>query len=111
MPVINGKFYMNPTAGAALERARTAESDAASEDRQGAERQRDSRGRFVPPGRVHRVEIEAADGGFVAHLHRQPPDAQQASSLSGGVPPHPTTHVFSNHQDLVQFLREELGAR
>lgn len=111
MPIINGKFYMNPAAGAALERARTAEIEGASEKHDGAERQRDSRGRFVPPGPVHRVEIEAADGGYVAHVHRQPPEAQQASPLPGGLPPHPTTHVFSNHQDLVQFLRDELGAR
>lgn len=84
-------------------------------------------------GPIHRVEIEAAElvpshsgrasRGFVARVHRA--SAQPDDSFAGpryGAPgtdgwrsaspasmPPPETHVFSDHRDLVEFLRDELA--
>lgn len=148
MPFIRGRYHINPIAGAALEAAREAEealaaregSDGgagphskASADGQGAEQ--------AAQGRIHRVEIEAAEvvpshsgrgqGGFVARIHRASDVAgpsgapagdygfaaspASAAVRSSGVRAHgsgdagePTeTHVFTNHQDLADFLRDE----
>ncbi len=78
---------------------------------------------------VHHVEIEATEAvpshsgratrGFIARIHRslpQPPApaghgaslAYERSSPSGPALK-PETHVFSNHGDLLNFLRDELS--
>ena len=111
MPMIHGRYYMNPAMGAAVERARAAEES--PEDGADGESQRDAHGRFVAPGAVHHVEIEVADGGYLARLHRHPQSRQesenQSAPLHGGLPPRPSSHVFTDHHDLVEFLRSELG--
>ena len=100
MPVIAGRYYMNPAHGAEIERARQAEED---------ERMGGARGKAV-----HRVEIECADGGYVARLHRGPEQGagrDEEGRFKPGESPavRPSVHVFTNHNDLVDFLREELG--
>ena len=106
MPVIHGRYYMNPAMGAAVERARTAEEPTA--DGEQAQPQRDAHGQFVAPGAVHHVEIGVADGGYLARLHRHPQGDQESAPAHGGQPPHPSSHVFTDHHDLVEFLRSEL---
>ena len=109
MPMIHGRYYMNPAMGAAVERARAAEDAPASEDGENAEPQRDGQGRFVAPGAVHHIEIEVADGGYLARLHHQPQGGRESGPVHGGLPPRPSSHVFTDHNDLVEFLRNELG--
>jgi hypothetical protein len=84
-------------------------------------------------GPVHRVEIEAAEvvpnhsgraaRGFVARIHHAPPvpdastnadgDADDwrdpDSSSAAAAAPAPETHVFADHGDLVDFLRDALA--
>jgi hypothetical protein len=94
-------------------------------------------GEPAPRGPVHRVEIESAEvvpshsgraqQGYVARVHRAPspptrdgnsrsegrglrPDGESGNgtwNLSSAAPPE--THVFSDHRDLVNFLRDELA--
>ena len=111
MPVINGRFYMNPAMGSALERARFAEGQGGSDGNagRGEDVARDGQGRFAPAGPVHHVQIEAGDGGFVARVHRSPGEADGGVPGQTGAAPQPTSHVFTNHHDLVEFLRNELG--
>jgi hypothetical protein len=89
--------------------------------------------------RIHRVEIEAgemvpphsgrAERGFVARVHRRPADGaadeqdefaaspahlflahnSSASRPARVAPSQAETHVFSDHRDLVNFLRDELA--
>jgi hypothetical protein len=106
MPVIHGRYYMNPAMGAAVERARAAEE--APEDGEQGLPQRDAHGQFVAPGAVHHVEIEVADGGYLARLHRHP-QSHESASAHGGLPPRPSSHVFTDHHDLVEFLRSEFS--
>ena len=82
------------------------------------------------PGPIHRVEIEAtelvpshsgrAQRGFVARVHRRASNAayapKGASSLvpnvttqQGATQPAPETHVFANHNDLTNFLRDQFA--
>ena len=91
------------------------------------------------PGPIHHVEIEASEivpsssgravRGFVARVHRLPADARTANdgaasstavfptsaamkNLSpGSSAPPPETHVFADHRDLVNFLRDELARK
>lgn len=137
MPMIRGRYHMNPAMGQALEeaRARAEEgnaprgseeeiADGGEESRRRDARERDGRGRVAAPGPLHRVEIECAEGGYIARLHRHPPSAngderepiapRRGSDGVGwhdaaGMPSRPEIHVFSHHHDLVDFLREELG--
>ena len=111
MPVINGRFYMNPAMGTALERARIADgqSEPGSNAGDAEDMPRDGQGRFSVAGPVHHVQIEAGDGGFVARVQRSPSAAADGSSSQAAAPPQPTSHVFTNHNDLVEFLRNELG--
>ncbi len=149
MPMIRGRYYMNPAMGEALEeaRARAEEGNAprGSEDEvaddghaprglhphQRDEHERDAHGKFVAPGPVHRVEIESAEGGFIARLHRHPPhgrydgahhpdgeahrdgnEAHDAHAMEmPSARPSPEVHVFTHHHDLVNFLRDELEKR
>jgi hypothetical protein len=78
------------------------------------------------PGPIHHVEIEAAElvpshsgraqRGFVARIHRKPDvaaDSANASafadpSASHPAPP-PETHVFADHHDLTNFLRDQFS--
>jgi len=82
-------------------------------------------------GPVHRVEIEAAEvvpnhsgraqRGFVAHIHHAPAtiaappgsasdvDDWRDASSSASAPPAPETHVFADHGDLIDFLRDALA--
>jgi hypothetical protein len=134
MPMIRGRYYMNPVMGQALEeaRAREAEGNAprGSEDQptQNADA-RDAHGRFQPmqhsgapqDGPVHRMEIHCAEGGYAAHVFRHPPghvvdsgapgSAGGASNSTWGSSAHgrPAIHVFTNHHDLAQFVEDELG--
>lgn len=86
------------------------------------------------PGPIHRVEIEAselvpahsgrAQRGFVAPIHRHvngnaantPASASASPSTSlknatqpGAMRPAPETHVFSNHNDLTNFLHDQFS--
>ncbi|HXQ24915.1 MAG TPA: hypothetical protein VN822_00765 [Candidatus Acidoferrales bacterium] len=78
---------------------------------------------------IHRVDIEAAETlpnhsgratrGFIARVHRAavtvPVGAQHAApgadawQRSSHPSPPPETHVFSDHRDLVNLLRDELA--
>jgi hypothetical protein len=126
MPFINGRYYMNPVMGEALEAAREAEAALAAleshEHEEGGAGRR-SGAKANPEGPIHRVEIEAAEvvpahsgratRGFVARVHRHPADPgagshASVSSRTGGAG-HAETHVFSDHRDLVSFLGDELG--
>lgn len=130
MPFINGRYYINPVMGEALEVAREAETALAAladrahqdaePDNQAAE---DSGAKTKPDGPIHRVEIEAAEvvpahsgrasRGFVARVHRQSansvPDSHGGVGLRGNGTGHAETRVFSDHRDLVSFLRDELA--
>jgi hypothetical protein len=152
MPMIRGRYYMNPVMGEALEeaRARAEEGNAprGSEEEVAGEgegshhtdgRERDAQGKFVAPGPIHHVEIECAEGGYVARVHRHPAPSSAHADAGGpeGHPhersslrqvdearysgdrhyasqsparhAHPEVHVFANHNDLADFMREELG--
>jgi hypothetical protein len=130
MPFINGRYYANPVMGEALEAAREAEAalaaleNGAHEDAgTNHEAADDSGAKTKPKGPIHRVEIEAAEvvpahsgraaRGFVARVHRQPANGiagRHGSHGSRGVGAEQSeTHVFSDHRDLVSFLRNELG--
>ena len=94
MPMIRGRYYMNPALGEAIEQARSLGEGNFQNQEQDYEHSsdepvRDERGRFrrghsderdTHHGRIHRVEIERAefgsdgDGrsscGFLARIHR-----------------------------------------
>lgn len=129
MPMIRGRYYMNPVMGQALEeaRAREAEGNAprGSEDQptQNADA-RDAHGRFQPmqhsgpaqEGPVHHMEIHTAEGGYATHVFRHPPghavdigEPSSARGFSSPAPGRPAIHVFTNHHDLAQFVEDELG--
>jgi hypothetical protein len=137
MPFIRGRYHINPIAGQALEAARDAEEALAAlqqeQGNQDAEEcdstQNLNAGNDKKP--IHRVEIEAAEvvpshsgraqRGFVARVHRATyGEAQNAASgvtsrlgspsqTSVPVSQKPETHVFPNHGDLVDFLRNEFA--
>ncbi len=132
MPFIRGRYHINPVVGGALEAAREAEAArlAESEGKDGgrddanADGGSDSHMADLKQPPIHRVEIEAAEmvpahsgiaeKGFVARVHRQAPGHFQIAGPRGsygeGAPSsRAETHVFSNHQDLVDFLQHELG--
>lgn len=130
MPFINGLYYINPVMGEALEAAREAEAplralengphqDFGSDGQEAA----DVAKKAKQDRPVHRVEIEAAEmvpansgramRGFVARIHRQPGNSAGEGhgnvKSQGAGAGHAETHVFSNHRDLLDFLRDELG--
>ena len=150
MPMIRGRYYMNPVMGEALEEARAraeegnaprgSEEEVAGEGSRPADgRERDAHGKFVAPQPIHHVEIECAEGGYVARVHRHPAPSSMHADADGpeGYPhersglrhhdeahdardahypiqspvphPRPEVHVFANHNDLAEFMREELG--
>jgi hypothetical protein len=162
MPFIRGRYHINAIAGEALEAAREAEAALLALEHEAAEagghendegddgEEESSSG--SGKGRIHRVEIEAAElvpshsgraqRGFVAHVHRDAVRADQGgrgfvqsaangnsigsgdgprarfaslrSPQAGQVPTagdasQPETHVFADHHDLVNFLRDEFA--
>ncbi|HEX4002301.1 MAG TPA: hypothetical protein VHX36_06605 [Candidatus Acidoferrales bacterium] len=136
MPFIRGRYHMNPTVGAALEAAREAEAallaleQRAKENRGGSEVGSDDSdacgetgdGTQSPSGDgpVHRVEIEATEvvpphsgraaRGFVTRVHRAATTPNgNASAGHGARTSPPETHVFSDHNDLMDFLGGELA--
>ena len=135
MPFINGRYHINPMMGQALEAAREAEaalaalqqrasrdssvsSNVASRDDSCGPDDPGSSDALAGPGPIHHVEIEASEivpsssgravHGFVARVHRLPAEAR--SGKEGAAPP-PETHVFADHRDLVNFLRDELARK
>ena len=125
MPFINGRYHMNPAMGQALEDARNAAEELlASQDGSHSKSPEDD---FAPPndsavedkGPIHHVEIDAAEvvpshtgratHGFVARIHRAPSDQSSASVEPSAATLRPETHVFTDHRDLLDFLRSELA--
>jgi hypothetical protein len=99
-----------------------------------------SSGALGASGPIHHVEIEASEivpsssgravRGFVARVHRLPAEGRSANdgaaptsrvviprsdatwNLSPGSSARPPeTHVFADHRDLVNFLRDELARK
>jgi hypothetical protein len=89
-----------------------------------------SAGGNAAPSPIHRVEIEAtelvpshsgrAQRGFVARVHRRPGNDAYAptgapslvpnvTTQQGATQPSPETHVFANHNDLTNFLRDQFA--
>jgi hypothetical protein len=109
MPIIRGRYYMNPTMGAAIENTRALGNasqlgDGPSDpftDEDASESSRQEAG-DLPATAIHRVEIEISatrgggryggrnSRGYVAHIHRETIDAAPtgANSVRGafGVP-------------------------
>jgi hypothetical protein len=137
MPFIRGRYHMNAIAGHALEAAREADlarqaavagQHNAPDSQNGGEEEGDSWGNKSAANDVtapiHRVEIEAAETvpahsgraqrGFVARVHREDSGHAAAPSRAGEIPrsayaPRAETHVFSSHQDLLDFLQHEFA--
>jgi hypothetical protein len=139
MPFIRGRYHINPVAGEALEAAREAEAALLALEhaaQQGAEDQGDgfAYDHAAPAaqakGPIHRVEIEAAElvpshsgrasHGYVARVHRRSQGAgsggvtahgSSASTRDGGAgaTSGSETHVFTDHRDLLGFLRDEFA--
>jgi hypothetical protein len=136
MPFINGRYHVNPIMGQALEAAREAEAALLALQQQASRDSGDSSANVsgddgddqedpssadaaADAGPIHHVEIEATElvpsgsgrttRGFVAHVHRAAPPAEYSSLSAGHVAPPPETHVFSDHGDLVNFLRDALA--
>jgi hypothetical protein len=121
MPFIGGRFYVNPIAGAAIERAREAENASSADGDDGGRDLFDGTGEArlkhgaEDAAPVRRVEIEATEivpshtgraaRGFVARVHRESGAAPGAGRMLSA----PETHVFSDHRDLLSFLGGELG--
>jgi hypothetical protein len=139
MPFIRGRYHINPIAGEALEAAREAEAALLALEhaaQQGAEDQGDGFGYDHPAaspqakGPIRRVEIEAAElvpshsgrasHGFVARVHRHSQAAGSVGASSpgssasprdggAGAVPGSETHVFTDHRDLLGYLRDEFA--
>jgi hypothetical protein len=111
MPFIRGRYYINPIAGAAIEKAREADEADGSRDGDGTDDSSDELSASAP---VRRIEIEAteivpaasgrAQRGFVARVHRGVSGTGTAAGGAGA-----ETHVFADHRDLLGFLGGELG--
>ncbi|MGA9883610.1 MAG: hypothetical protein WBQ34_07820 [Candidatus Acidiferrales bacterium] len=130
MPFINGRYYLNPVMGEALEAAREAEAALeALENRAGQNLpgpdgaagnefgDRPDSQSATGEGPIHRVEIETAELApassgraareYVARVHRQ--NASGSARRTAKIPRAAETHVFADHRDLVSFLRDELA--
>src|SRR5271155_1872938 len=130
MPVINGRYHMNPAIGQALASARALleEKRGENDDSRSAEIRSGDDNDDLPQGRahsderdsrgaIHRIEIECADdsaspsnrasGGYTAYVHRVQPSAGDDAALRPGkLPrgvqaPEPSTHVFANSEGLT----------
>jgi len=130
MPFINGRYHVNPIMGQALEAAREAEAALLALQQQASRDSGNSSGdsagdeigdpedssnaaASAGQGPIHHVEIEVtevvpqhsgrATPGYVARVHRAP-------GVSAASPaPAPETHVFADHGDLANFLRDTLA--
>ncbi len=138
MPMIRGRYYINPAVGEALEQARSLGEgnfqnqevqyengpEEPAHDEGGRFRRGHSDERDAHHGPIHRVEIERAElgsnaggrgsGGFLARVHRQASSHSHDDGYPGEVrpaafPPRPSVHVFTDHNDLADFLRNELS--
>jgi len=116
---------MNPIVGQAIEAAREAEAARlaalAPAGHEGTEDGDDefgeANGANPEKGPIHRVEIEAAElvpshsgrahKGFVARVHRE--DVSRGGAGAGASKKSAETHVFSDHHDLVGFLKDEFA--
>ncbi len=130
MPFINGRYHVNPIMGQALEAAREAEATLLALQQQASRDSGDSSGdsagdeigdpedssnaaASAGQSPIHHVEIEVtevvpqhsgrATPGYVARVHRAPAIPDAAPS------PAPETHVFADHGDLANFLRDALA--
>ncbi|MFZ3200974.1 MAG: hypothetical protein WA175_07475 [Candidatus Acidiferrales bacterium] len=137
MPFIRGRYHINPIMGEALEAAREAEAALLGFEHEAEHDDDDrstggTRAANKERGRIHRIEIEAtkvvpsnsgrAVRGFFACIHRRgapvtavPDDESDwRDSGDGAYAPHgsasadPETQVFSDHDGLMSFLRDEL---
>lgn len=129
MPFINGRYYINPAFGRAVEAAREAENahelEGQSQDQDEAEPLH-GRANRDEKGPIHRVEIESTEvvtpqsgrgqKGFAARVHREPTTRDLhgnrsfgAGSDHGSQGQEPETHVFSDHRDLVNFLCDQFA--
>ena len=137
MPFIRGRYHMNPVVGHAMESAREAEAalqalEHAAKIGRGEIDDDESPATAADAGKgasgpIHRVEIEAAElvpshsgraqKGFVARVHRRVQVAPNSSApqpgrgygQSSGIAQQssPETHVFTDHNDLTNFLSDE----
>ena len=130
MPFINGRYHINPIMGNALESARAASEANESASNAGAALESDAddldsvsnllRDLANEKGPIHHIDIEAGEvvpnstgraaRGFVARVHRTVPGTSSCAVRPGGSPTsRPETHVFTDHRDLIGFLRDELA--
>jgi len=96
MPIIRGRYYMNPAFGAAIESARSLADatqlgsgprDSFTADDNDANSAA-GQGTGATPGAIHRIEIDVAEApapgrgsrGYVAHIHRETIDARPAGA-------------------------------
>jgi hypothetical protein len=131
MPFIRGRYHINPIAGEALEAAR--EIDAAlqaqaSRDPGSDEREGGPGGytRDEGKGPIHHVEIESAAlvpphsgrgvQGFVVRVQRHSPVGDEPGDVDSrdgagkdSLGTSTDTHAFTDHRDLVNFLRDEFA--
>jgi hypothetical protein len=125
MPFIRGRYHMNPIVGQALEAAREAEAarlaalepGAHDDSGDGDDDFGEKNAANSEKGPIHRVEIEAAElvpshsgrahKGFVARVHRE--EISRGGAAAGAPGKSAETHVFSDHHDLVGFLRDEFA--
>ncbi len=135
MPFINGRYYINPVMGEAMEAAREAEAALTALEQRGQQHSGVDNGaaddfdagpQAQQDAPVHRVEIEAAEvvpahsgratQGYVARVHRQPaggaaaaPAAPRRGNTRLAGHDDAETHVFTDHRDLLSFLRDQLA--
>ena len=112
MPFIRGRYYANSIVGNAIEAAREAEDRALTSPEEQDGHSRDT-GEAQDAKPVSKIEIEIAalvpahtghaEQGYVARLHYPGTDGADGSAR-------PTDkHVFSDPEQLVSFLRNELA--
>jgi hypothetical protein len=130
VPFINGRYHINPIMGNALESARAASEASASANNPTTVLESDAddldsvsnllRDLANEKGPIHHIDIEAAEvvpnstgraaRGFVARVHRTMRGTASCAVRPGVSPTlRPETHVFTDHRDLVDFLRGELA--
>jgi len=123
MPFINGRYHINPAIGQALEDARSAAEEVLASDDSSHSTSDDSVADRADSsddkGPIHHIEIEAAETvpahsgraarGFIARVHRALPGASRSQGVASPSALRPETHVFTDHGDLLDFLRNELS--
>src|ERR1700733_10610195 len=130
MQFINGRYHINHTMGHALEAAREAEASLLQQKAARNSQDDDGNSANSNPDTpalddrapIHRIEIDAAEvvpnstgraaRGYVAHVHRTcatAPARSVAAMPASSPAPSPETHVFADHRDLLNFLRDALA--